>query len=326
MDTAALLFLAGVALALPSPLDPDTPSPIKMTYSGVIDAGTTGTRLNIYGFLDGEIRHQGLFTNASGLANVENDEEIRSSIKELFTHAKPFYSNIKKMPIGFYGTAGFRTLDKSRSDHILEIIKGELKDYNLKEAEVISGFDEGKLALMALVLSNKGADGGQKSMGIIDMGGGSTQISFLEKNGKIVSESIDLGITALGLSEPEECKAKENNEQELCARGIMSKLVNMAAMPSLNNIDELYLLSYFHDEFGKVIRSEKTTIKEIKDKFYRKCNLLESHECRRLFYLISFIRNLGIDDSKPIHQIDTNNGINIAWASGKGYELNKKYN
>ncbi|AFM98650.1 Golgi nucleoside diphosphatase [Encephalitozoon hellem ATCC 50504] len=325
MSAARLFLLAGIASALPSSLGPDAHSLVKMTYSGVIDAGTTGTRLNIYGFLNGEIRDQGLFTNTFGLANAESDEEIRNSIRELFTHAQPFYTNIKEIPIGFYGTAGFRVLDKSRSDHILELVKNELRDYNLKEAEVISGIDEGKLALMALALSNRGIVG-SKSMGIIDMGGGSTQISLLEKNGEIFSESIDLGITALGLSDPKECKGKENDEQESCARNIMSRLIGITMRPSLNSIDELYLLSYFHDEFGKVTRNEKTNMKEIKGEFYKKCSLLESHECRRLFYLISFIKNLGIEDTKFIHQIDTNNGINIAWASGKGYELNKKYN
>ncbi|KAL7345433.1 nod factor binding lectin-nucleotide phosphohydrolase [Encephalitozoon intestinalis] len=297
-----------------------------MTYSGVIDAGSTGTRLNIYGFVDGEIKHQGLFTNSQGLAGAKSDEEIQNSIRELFTHAKPFYNNIKEMPIGFYGTAGFRTLDKSRSDHILDLVRNELKEYNLKEIEVINGIDEGRFALMALILSNKGKENEQKSLGIIDMGGGSTQISFLEKNGRVTSESIDLGITSLGLSDPEECKSKDDNSQELCATNIVLKLANVVRKPFLNDVDSLYLLSYFHDEFGKIARGEKTSMKEVKDKFYKKCNLLESLECRRLFYLISFIKNLGIEDGKTIHQVDTNNGINIAWASGKGYELNKTYN
>nr|AGE95830.1 guanosine diphosphatase [Encephalitozoon cuniculi] len=321
-----LFLLAGLVSAPPLSLDPEPPSSIKMTYSGIVDAGSTGTRLNIYGFLDGEIRHQGLFTNTSRLASIEDDEEIKTSIRELFAHAEPFYSNIKKMPIGFYGTAGFRTLDKSRSDHVLDLIRSELKDYNLKEAEVINGVDEGKLALMALVLSNRGTDAGHRSLGIVDMGGGSTQISLLEKDGKVISESIDLGITVLSLSDPDECKIEGDAEQESCASHIASKLAGVAIRPFLNSVDDLYLLSYFHDEFGKVIRSEKTSMREVKDEFYKRCNLLESHECRRLFYLISFIKSLGIEDTKAIHQIDTNNGINITWASGKGYELNKKYN
>lgn len=296
-----------------------------MTYSGVVDAGSTGTRLNIYGFVGGEIRHQGLFTNAPGLAVPKKDDEIKALIGELFTHAKPFYSNLSQIPVGFYGTSGFRTPDRQRSEHILQLVKSELKDYNLKEARVISGADEGKLALMALAISNK-EQASHRSVGIVDMGGGSTQISVMERNGKVASESIDLGITSIGEDGLKGCNVHKDDEQESCARQIIAKLVDVPSKPGLNSVDDLYLLSYFHDELSKVVRNEATSMGEVKAEFYKRCKLLESHECRNLFYLISFMNTLGVEDTKAVRQIDTNNGINITWASGKAYELNKKYN
>lgn len=315
-----LLAFAHSAAANPPEALPDKPT----AYSGVVDAGSTGTRLNIYGFVDGRIKHQGLFTNTPGLANMTNDKEIRTLIRELFVRAEPFYSNIKDIPIGFYGTAGFRTLDKARSEHILELARSELEEYNLKEVKTITGEEEGRLALMALILSRDETTSNE-SIGVVDMGGKSTQISMLAEDGKIVSESVDLGIVTIN-EDVANCQVEKTEKQELCAKNISMKLASLEKRPILNQIKNLYLLSYFHDEFRKFVENGKTNMKDVKDEFYKKCNLLKTSGCRNMFYLILFIKNLGIEDGKVVYHVDTNNGINITWASGKGYELNKRYN
>lgn len=312
MNTAAIL----VSLVLSVLCGPPEPG---MTYSGVVDAGSTGTRLNIYGFADGRIRHQGVFSSTPGLAAAD-DADIRSQLRELFTQATPFYTSIQQIPVGFYGTAGFRELDAAHSAHMLGLVREQLKDYNLKEAKIISGEEEGRLALMALVLSDENRNG---SIGVIDMGGKSTQISTLE-SGRISSESINLGI--MENEGPVQCQEDGPDNLTVCATGLASKLSDLKRRLPLNNIKHLYLLSYFHDEFGKIVRDHRTTMREVKDAFYSQCSALKTDACRNLFYLISFIRKLGIRDDKSILHIDTNNGINITWASGKGHELNRRYN
>lgn len=324
--STGLVAVSGSILEVPPASAPSAPPSTSMTYSGVVDAGSTGTRLNIYGFVDGHIKHQGLFTNTPGLAEVASDGEIRDLLREIFQHAEPFYSNIRKIPIGFYGTAGFRMLDKSRADQVLRLVEDELKEYNLKEAKVISGEEEGRLALMALVLSKGISDDTGRSIGIIDMGGKSAQVSVLERNGDVNSKSMDLGIMAISTGDKlHECQAEDHDKQRTCARQIISGLGGLRRMQGLNDIEDLYLLSYLHDEFGKIVRNERTTMREVKDRFYEQCSLLSTNKCRNMFYLISFVKALGITDDKSLHHIDTNNGINITWASGKGYELDKRY-
>ncbi|KHN69387.1 Golgi nucleoside diphosphatase [Ordospora colligata OC4] len=320
------VLYTSVVLAISSSIQ-SAPS-TGMTYTAVIDAGSTGTRLEVYGFVGQEIRHQGLFTNTPGIASMEEDSKIKSSLEELLMHAQPFYNNIKTIPMGFYGTAGLRALDTTRTDHILELIRNELNEYNLKEAKIVSGDEEGRLALMSLLISSKEmGNNNNKTVGVVDMGGASTQVSVLKNNGEILSDSINLGITAINNADDmEDCAVNSQEQQESCAQKIIAKLLNVQSRPILNNIDSLYLLSYFHDEFTKIVRGTETNMREIKDQFYKKCSLLDSSDCRNIFYLISFINALGINDLKDIKKIDTNNGINISWASAKGYELNKIYN
>ncbi|KAH9411095.1 putative GDA1/CD39 nucleoside phosphatase protein [Ordospora pajunii] len=326
VSTFMYVLYASTAFAISSSIK-SAPSS-GMSYTTVIDAGSTGTRLEVYGFVGQEIRHQGLFTNTPGIADMKEDSQIKQSVTELLMHAEPFYNDIKTMPMGFYGTAGFRALGAPRTDHILELVRNELSGYNLKEAKVVSGEEEGRLALMSLIISSKEiGNSSNKTVGVIDMGGGSTQVSVLKNNGEISSESISLGITAISNAhDMEDCAISSQEKQESCAQKIITKLLSVQSKPILNDIDDLYLLSYFHDEFAKIVRSTETNMREIKDQFYKKCSLLETTDCRNIFYLISFINALGINDLKSIKKIDTNNGINISWASAKGYELNKIHN
>jgi Golgi nucleoside diphosphatase len=325
MKTALLLVLYIGALAASA-----NATALPKSYSAIIDAGSTGTRLSVYEYIGDKLSTQATFVNSPGLASLKEDREITDLLHELLLQAADLFPKIKEIPLGFYGTAGFRSLEKEQSERILRLIADELRDYNLKEASVLSGAEEGKLALLALVLSMDDSDSSKflegRSIGIIDMGGKSVQMSVL-KDRSLSSQSINVGML---MSETEDkssgCLAPDEQSQRECAGGLIRKLQDVEAQPLLNAVDDLYLLSFFHDEFGKLTASKTTNMGKIKDGFYKECEYLREKTCRSIFFLVLFIKNIGVRDDKMVHLVSTNNGINITWASGKGFELNLKHN
>mmetsp|Transcript_18429 Transcript_18429/g.21293 ORF Transcript_18429/g.21293 Transcript_18429/m.21293 type:complete len:470 (+) Transcript_18429:120-1529(+) len=163
----------------------------SISYSVVIDCGSTGSRVHIYEFNN---------VGGSSLPRVEN---------EIFKQLKPGLSAYANDPIKgaeslvplldaavaaipesehgvtplFVGaTAGLRLLPGNQADKLLDAVRLLLRRrYNFKfspadDVMILSGDDEGKFAWMAtnmlLGLLRPGAD----TVGVVDLGGGSAQM------------------------------------------------------------------------------------------------------------------------------------------------------
>lgn len=187
---------------------------VKKHYVGVIDAGSTGTRLNIYAFLQPGhiIAHYTTIKSHPGLHTLENDA-IDAVINYLLQKAQEKMNNldVKLTNITFtmQGTAGMRSMPEDQQKRIIKIVKDlfHKKKLKLKRPEVISGIREGFLALASLnilidykknILTDFGCkdknlrsfiqrlapnyckikDKKVKYRGIMDMGGSSIQIVY----------------------------------------------------------------------------------------------------------------------------------------------------
>ncbi|KAK1349656.1 Guanosine-diphosphatase [Hamiltosporidium tvaerminnensis] len=133
----------------------------KSEYVAVIDAGSTGTRLNIYEFLEPGYFLNSYFVAKSepGLSTLRDRDKIEKTLKTILDEGSEFLDSknisIKDIPISFQATAGLRMLSEDLTADILENIKlfFHAKQLNVKDYEiaVIDGMREGIYALESLI-------------------------------------------------------------------------------------------------------------------------------------------------------------------------------
>lgn len=171
---------------------------------GVIDAGSTGTRLKIFEFDEKKLISQKFYKSEQipgieekkGIHNLE-DKDIEKTLKHLFNTSEMS----KKTPVGFYGTGGLRSASQARQKAILDIVRESVQEYNLVQSKIISGNEEALYSYRAFEFLNP--DEGNYS--IIDMGGKSVQI--VEKGSKEVRLfSLEMGVL--------NSKCKEESEKQ----------------------------------------------------------------------------------------------------------------
>ncbi|XP_020572808.1 LOW QUALITY PROTEIN: probable apyrase 6 [Phalaenopsis equestris] len=160
----------------------------------IIDGGSTGTRIHLFGYKRGwggiSAIDFGLTASMKvvpGLsAFAENPEVVVESLKELLYFVKD------KVPKNLWGetevrlmaTAGLRLLDFDQAEGILKSCRSALRESGLKFqddwATVISGADEGLYAWIAAnyALGTLGK-APQETTGIVELGGASAQITFV---------------------------------------------------------------------------------------------------------------------------------------------------
>ncbi len=158
-------------------------------YSVVIDAGSTGSRVHVYEFklVGGEpVLSDELFIQLKpGLSSFAGDPQrgaesllplVRSSLKRIPAASLPS----TRVMLG--ATAGLRMLPGSQADDLLAASRDLLNRYNfapiaVRDVGIMSGTDEGKFAWLAVnKLTSKLGAPPAKTVGVIDLGGGSVQM------------------------------------------------------------------------------------------------------------------------------------------------------
>ncbi|MCL7049606.1 hypothetical protein MKW94_011999 [Papaver nudicaule] len=169
---------------------------LKKKFSIVIDGGSTGTRIHVFGYnIDNGDKpvikfgkeEVGSMRVTPGLSTFETDtESAGKSLIDLLEFGK------EKIPkeywedteIRLMATAGLRRLEKRVLERILESCRRVLRFSGFKFedhwASVISGSDEGMYAWVAAnyALGTLGGDP-QHTTGIIELGGASAQVTFV---------------------------------------------------------------------------------------------------------------------------------------------------
>ncbi|XP_067099586.1 ectonucleoside triphosphate diphosphohydrolase 5 [Osmerus mordax] len=189
--------------ASPEGFSPELYRPVNMSrvfYGIMFDAGSTGTRIHIYKFiqkdpvelpvLDSEMYH----AVKPGLsAYKDKPEEGGDTIRQLLKIAKKTVpeEEWKQTPVVLKATAGLRLLPVEKANALLDEVRDVFDSSPFfvpnNSVSIMNGANEGVLAWVTVnFLTGHLYAKSRKTVGILDLGGGSTQITFLPKSKKTV--------------------------------------------------------------------------------------------------------------------------------------------
>ncbi|XP_061611022.1 ectonucleoside triphosphate diphosphohydrolase 5-like isoform X2 [Phyllopteryx taeniolatus] len=182
----------GVPLSavLPRPADRS-----RVSYAVMFDAGSTGTRIHVYAFvhthadafpvLDNETFH----SVKPGLsAHIHSPETAAQSVRTLLKVAESAVPRQRweSTPVLLRATAGLRLMSADKAQALLRQVQRVFDDspflvpYN--SVGIMDGTSEGILAWITVnFLSGHLHAHNKQTVGILDLGGASTQITFLPK-------------------------------------------------------------------------------------------------------------------------------------------------
>lgn len=298
---------------------------------GIFDAGSTGTRLNIYTFHMNDLVSAKSFHEEGGLAEF-TEKDVEETITRLLERSRI----LRSVPIVFYGTAGLRALAPAQCQRIMGAAARALANYNLWDMRVISGDSEGFYVMKALRYIYPDL----KNFIIVDMGGGSVQT--VKKNGDAVDiRSLELGIRK------SQCLDKEpENEDDTPFSGFMGYMNARRSTPyaqyeqksgcvlqllGSSNVPRIaptggkiptFLLSVFFDIFGD--EGPTNTLAGMIEAFNRACgNAKMAGKCTKMYYAIKLLRWMGFASTDQLIIVREPDGINLTWALGRAVELNQ---
>ncbi|XP_061552134.1 ectonucleoside triphosphate diphosphohydrolase 5 [Phycodurus eques] len=175
----------------------------RVFYGVMFDAGSTGTRIHIYKFiqkdpvelpvLDNEMYH----AVKPGLsAYKDNPEEGGNTVRQLLKIAKKTVpeEEWKRTPVVLKATAGLRLLPEDKAIHLLNEVRHAFQESPFyvprNSVTIMNGTNEGVLAWVTVnFLTGHLYSNTRRTVGILDLGGGSTQITFLPKSKKTVQSA-----------------------------------------------------------------------------------------------------------------------------------------
>lgn len=339
-----------------------------LTFSGVIDAGSTGTRLNIYGFNKEKMLEfyyvELIEPGVSALLSYQISQHLNFLLFNAEKRLGYLGLEIKKIPMVFLATAGLRMVSEKASRRIIREVRIVLRDYNVRkeDVKVISGAEEGMLALRSLVILKKLEHRAVKNFGceflmkyphldmdaeycreieahidhehtygIIDMGGGSVQVAYIDVvEEKLVSQSF-LGF---GLRESlrqikkhpnySKCRKAKSESSPHCTpvfKDLFGKAPNTKKTRGITSVNELFLASFFYEKFFKLGGSYKKTLRDIQGEFREQCLSLESERCLEVGFLMVLLRYFDFKDDTTFFLVQKVLGININWSVARARDL-----
>lgn len=166
----------------------------EKTYAVVIDAGSTGSRVLAFefhrGYLDGRLvlDHELFRHSKPGLsAFAEQPEEGAVTIEKLLQEAKAVIPESKwgETPLVLKATAGLRLLKPEQAEGLLQACRDLFKKsgflVNDASVEIMDGTDEGIFSWFTINFL-LGKLNGRNTVAALDLGGGSTQVTFAPKD------------------------------------------------------------------------------------------------------------------------------------------------
>ncbi|KAK7907240.1 hypothetical protein WMY93_015852 [Mugilogobius chulae] len=188
----------GFSSLLPSLSRPANHSRIR--YAVMFDAGSTGTRIHVYTFIQSDTDKLPVLDNEMfqsikpGLsAYVDSPEMAGHTVRMLLKVAKRTVPRVewKRTAVILRATAGLRLLPKQKAQALLEQVQHVFDESPFlvpdDSVSIMDGTNEGILAWITLnFLTGHLSPQSHKTVGILDLGGGSTQITFLPKLKKTI--------------------------------------------------------------------------------------------------------------------------------------------
>ncbi|XP_048863905.1 ectonucleoside triphosphate diphosphohydrolase 6 [Brienomyrus brachyistius] len=181
---------------------PEEPESRHFQYGIMFDAGSTGTRIHVFKFLFKEheapkLAHETFRAIKPGLSAYADDpDKCREGIQQLLEVAKESIPVLlwEKTPLVLKATAGLRLLPGEKATHLLDKVRNVFEESPFLSrpdgVSIMDGTDEGVSAWITvnfLIGSLHGS--GQPTVGMLDLGGGSTQITFSAQDEKTIQTS-----------------------------------------------------------------------------------------------------------------------------------------
>ncbi|CAL8313232.1 unnamed protein product [Lota lota] len=181
----------------------------RIFYGVMFDAGSTGTRVHVYTFIQQEaelpvLDNEMFHSIKPGLsAYADSPETAAHTIKMLLKVAKKTVPRLawKRTPVILRATAGLRLLAPEKTQALLEQVEDVLEDSPFllpaNGVSVMNGTNEGVLAWITInFLTGHLYANTKNTVGILDLGGGSTQITFLPNLRKTIERSPGVDFVA----------------------------------------------------------------------------------------------------------------------------------
>uniref|UniRef100_A0A8C7NAK4 nucleoside diphosphate phosphatase n=1 Tax=Oncorhynchus kisutch TaxID=8019 RepID=A0A8C7NAK4_ONCKI len=174
----------------------------RFHYGVMFDAGSTGTRIHVFKFQleDNEapkLAHETFRAIKPGLSAYADDpEKCKEGILELLAVAQgSIPSSVwSSTPLVLKATAGLRLLPGEKATHLLDRVRevfGESPFLSRGDSvSIMDGTDEGISAWITVNFLIGGLHGSDTpTVGMLDLGGGSTQITFSPQDEKTIQTS-----------------------------------------------------------------------------------------------------------------------------------------
>uniref|UniRef100_A0A8C4D908 nucleoside diphosphate phosphatase n=1 Tax=Dicentrarchus labrax TaxID=13489 RepID=A0A8C4D908_DICLA len=198
VKTSLLDLTNSIGSILPSLSRPANHS--RIFYAVMFDAGSTGTRIHVYTFIQKELPvldNEMFHSIKPGLsAYVDSPEMAGHTVKMLLKVAKKTVPRLewKRTPVVLRATAGLRLLAAEKAQALLDQVQHVFDESPFlvpdNSVSIMNGTNEGILAWISVnFLTGHLKAQTKKTVGILDLGGGSTQITFLPKLRKTI-ESV----------------------------------------------------------------------------------------------------------------------------------------
>ncbi|XP_047429628.1 ectonucleoside triphosphate diphosphohydrolase 5-like [Mugil cephalus] len=194
----SLLDMSGILPSLSRPANHS-----RIFYAVMFDAGSTGTRIHVYTFIHSDSEQLPVLDNEMfhsikpGLsAYADSPEMAGQTVRMLLKVAKKTVPRLewKRTPLVLRATAGLRLLALEKAQALLDQVQRAFDESPFlvpdDSVSIMNGTNEGILAWISLnFLTGHLNAQMKKTVGILDLGGGSTQITFLPKLRKTI-ESV----------------------------------------------------------------------------------------------------------------------------------------
>ncbi|KAJ8410143.1 hypothetical protein AAFF_G00201240 [Aldrovandia affinis] len=175
----------------------------RIFYAVMFDAGSTGTRIHVYTFIQKERDELPVLDNEMfhsvkpGLsAYADMPERGGDTVRQLLKVAKKTVPRLewKRTPVVLRATAGLRLLPEEKARALLEQVQQVFDESKFfipsDSVGIMNGTNEGILAWVTVnFLTGHLYSNSNKTVGTLDLGGGSTQITFLPKSKKTIEAS-----------------------------------------------------------------------------------------------------------------------------------------
>uniref|UniRef100_A0A3Q4I299 nucleoside diphosphate phosphatase n=1 Tax=Neolamprologus brichardi TaxID=32507 RepID=A0A3Q4I299_NEOBR len=299
----------------------------RIFYAVMFDAGSTGTRIHVYTFiqkqlpmLDNEMFH----SIKPGLsAYVDVPETAGETVRMLLKVAKRTVPRVewKRTPLVLRATAGLRLLPAQKAQALLDQVQHVFDESPFLVSDdgvsIMNGKKEGNVCPTSAPTSHLKARS-KKTVGILDLGGGSTQITFLPKLRK-TTENAD----AVFLSPPGYTGYK------LCYQEVLKVVKGIIHQPyELEDTNVFYAFSYYFDravDAGLIdeVHGGMLEVRDFKKRAKEVCNKMTKYPpihpflCMDMTYITCLLKDgFGFKENTVLQLTKKVNNVEASWALG----------